>query len=189
MKYVSLLLLTVGCLSFSQNKPAEPMRFRGAYLGEPLSDFADCSSGKAKSLKDGYKSHGQPCKNKGVMFHERAHFLAPDEGERYYFESGVLYKIQILVPNTDWEKVRFDLTQKLGDPISEVPQVYQNSFGAKWEYGQGFWLRGDIVASAGIKVLPVHAAFGGGNATNGIQITITSADRAKLPSNTPSTLD
>jgi hypothetical protein len=61
-------------------------------------------------------------------------------------------------------------------PTSEVPQVYQNGFGARWEYDQGFWVKDNIVVCAGIQVLAgIEKAFGPGPATEGIQITITDA--------------
>ncbi len=191
MRKVLILLLWVPfCLS--QNNPTdEPIRFRGGYVGEPLSDYVDCS-GKPKPLKDGYKLHGKICEGKrGLVYHESLKgILNPkDQGERFWFEKRELFKIEIMIPNEDWAKVRYDITEKMGEPLSEVPQVYQNGFGARWEYDHGFWVKHDVVVYAGIKVLPVHAVFGGGMATDGIRVTVISADRAKLPDRTPSTMD
>jgi hypothetical protein len=186
--WCAVLVLFFSSFSFGQSN--EPIKFRGAYVGEPVTDLVDCSSGKAK--KDGYKVHGNVCAGKkGYVFHTKIHGLMnpKEEGERFRVEDGKIAVITILVPNTDWEKVRYDLTEKLGDPLSEAPQVYQNGFGATWEYDRGFWVNGDTVASAGIKVLPVHAVFNNGMATEGIQITIMSAERAKLPNTTPNSLD
>jgi hypothetical protein len=30
----------------------EPIKFRGAFIGEPVADFIDCSAGKGKLLKE-----------------------------------------------------------------------------------------------------------------------------------------
>jgi hypothetical protein len=112
----------------------------------------------------------------------------------FYFEGQKLFQIKIIIPNDDWEKVRYDLTEKLGDPLSDAPTVYQNGFGARWEFDKGFWVKGDIVAAAGVKVLniggaAIHKPFSNQPDTAGIEITIMSAERAKLPSITPNSLD
>ena len=53
-----------------------------------------------------------------------------------------------------------------------------------------FWVKDNIVVYAGIRVLAgIEKAFGPGLATEGIQITITDAEHAKLPETRPSTLD
>lgn len=170
---------------------ADQLTFRGAYIGEPVSDFVDCSSGKAKTLKEGYRTHGKVCDGRGYIFHTKVKGLLDPKtsGEAMVTESGKITRIRIFVPNEDWEKVRYDLTQKMGDPVSEVPDVYQNALGGRWEFNQGFWANGNIVAFAGIKVLPVRKAFGNGPATDGIEINIMDAQHAKLPNTTPSTLD
>ena len=112
----------------------------------------------------------------------------------FTFESGKLVVIKIMIPNDDWDKVKYDLTQKIGDPLSEAPTVYQNGFGAKWEYGKGFWVKGDVVAAAGVRVEhlgneAIKNPFTNQPDTQGIEITIMSAERAKLPSTTPNSLD
>jgi hypothetical protein len=191
----------------SETKPAEvsiahsqslPIKFRGAYIGQPLSDYVDCSSGKAKSLKDGYKPHGKLCEREfGVVSRLKMHSRvlsgngSAEEGESFLFQDGKITRITIFVPDeSEWEKVKYDLTQKLGPPSSEVPQIYQNGFGARWEYDQGFWVHENTVAYAGVKVSNFgHQLFSNAPMTEGIQLTITDAARAKLPSKTPSTLD
>jgi hypothetical protein len=189
-KMVMMLLVSVAIAQ-------EPVKFRGAYLGQPLSDYVDCSGGKAKKLESGYRTHGAVCDGKrGIVFHVKTKgFMEPKtEGEVLRFEGQKLVEIKILVPNEDWEKVHYDLTQKLGPPTSEVPQVYQNGFGARWEFEQGFWSSGNLVAFAHIRVLtlfgePVRRPIGNGPAPQGIEVTITDVARAKLPSTTPSTMD
>lgn len=198
MKTIACLLLA-STLTFSQSEPPkEPLRFRGAYIGEPLADFADCSSGKAKSLKDGYKTHGKLCDgNSGSVGRLKLHTRmlsgngSSEEGEVFFFEGGKLIRIKIYIPDEgEWEKVKYDLTQKLGPPSAEAPQVYQNGFGAHWEYDQGFWLHGNTVAYAGVKVSNFgHKLYSNAPMTEGIELTITDAASAKLPSKTPSTLD
>lgn len=186
MKLAALLLLATAAWA------ADPIIFRGAYIGQPISDFVDCSSGKAKPLKDGYKTRGNICEGRhGYIFHTQIKgLLNPREsGERLEAEDRKLEKITILIPNEDWDKVSYDLTQKLGNPVSEVPDVYQNNFGARWEFNKGFWIKEDIVAYAGIKVLPVQKPFSSQPATDGIEIKITDAKHAKLPATRPSTLD
>lgn len=188
MRYLIAVLAMLGA-SFA----ADHMMFRGAYVGQPLSDFVDCSSGKAKATKEGYRTHGGICEGKrGSVFHTRvAGILDPKtSGESFDIEGGKIIRIRIFIPREDeWEKVRYDLTQKLGEPISEIPDVYQNGLGARWEFNHGFWLKQDVVAYAGIRVVPVRKAFGSGPATDGIEIQITDSEHAKLPSTTPSTLD
>jgi hypothetical protein len=182
-----LIAVTLLCgFCFAQD---EPIKFRGAYLGEPVTDFVDCSSSKGKLIKDGYKLHGHACESNGIVSRIKVHGsfakAASRDGEELYFENQKLVRMKIYVPDDDWDKVRYDLSQKLGEPVSEPPQVYQNGFGARWEYGQGFWMKGDTVAYAGVKVGPV----GGLNFTHGIEISITDSTRAKVASSTPSTLD
>jgi hypothetical protein len=191
-KFLFFGLILFSISAFGQN--TEPIRFRGAYIGEPLSDFVDCSAKKV--LKDGHKMHGNICEGKrGVVEQTHTHFMnSKEEGEIFMFDNRSLFKIVISIPNTDWEKVKYDLTQRLGEPQSEVPTVYQNGFGARWEYDQGFWSNGSIVAYAGIKVAHLGSQAIKNPWTNqpdlkGIQITITDAVHARLPSTTPNTLD
>jgi len=62
-----MLLVVVGC-AFAQ----EPVKFRGAWIGQPLSDYVDCSSGKAKKLLPQYRTHGNICAGKrGLVFHTK----------------------------------------------------------------------------------------------------------------------
>jgi hypothetical protein len=177
---------------------ADQITFRGAYIGQPLSDYIDCSSGKARSLKDGFKFHGKLCEGKSgtlarLKYHAR--ILSGNgtaaEGEIFLFEDRKITRIKIFVPDErEWEKVKYDLTQKLGPPSSDVPQIYQNGFGARWEYDQGFWIHDNTVAYAGIRVSNIaKKLYGNDPATEGIEINITDAQHAKLPSATPSTLD
>jgi hypothetical protein len=190
-KMVLMLLVTV---AFAQ----EPIKFRGAFIGEPLSDFVDCASGKGKLLREGYKTHGKLCEGKkGIVFHTKTKgFMDPKtEGESLLFEDRNLIEIRILVPNeNDRQKVRYDLIEKLGPPASELPKVYQNGFGARWEFERGFWSSGNLVVFAEIRVVtlfgsPVKRALGDAPATNGIEVTIMDAERAKLPSTSPNSMD
>ncbi|HEY4054256.1 MAG TPA: hypothetical protein VGL74_10950 [Terriglobales bacterium] len=181
---------------FSVAQSPEPIKFRGAYIGEPLPDFVNCDSGKAKAIKDGYKTHGKLCQGeKGSVWRLHGHFAnAKREGETFTFDNRTLIRITIMIPNDDWEKVKYDLTQKLGEPQSEVPDVYQNGFGARWEFNQGFWLKDSTVAYAGIKVLniggrAIDKPFSNQPDTQGIEITITDSVHAKLPDTTTNSLD
>jgi hypothetical protein len=178
----------------------EPIKFRGAWISQPLSDYVDCSSGKAKSLRPDYRPHGKLCAGqRGSISHDKAHarFLGPvtDQGEIFLFENRMLIQIAIFAENEgDWDKIKYDLTEKLGKPISEVPTVYQNAFGARWEYDHGFWVKDRIVASAGIRVEHAGGAahpglFSNHPETSGVEIIIMSAERAKLPSTRPNSLD
>ena len=109
------MLLLLVSLAFAQ----ELVKFRGAYLDQPLSDYVDCSGGKAKKLESGYRTHGAICEGKrGIVFHVKTKdFMDPKTGgEILKFEEQKLVEIKILVPNEVWEKVRYDLTQKLGPP-------------------------------------------------------------------------
>jgi hypothetical protein len=137
------------------------------------------------------------CEGKrGLILHTQTKGLMDPKtsGESFVVEDRKVIRIVLFVPNEDWDKVRYDLTQKLGSPSSELPEVYQNGFGARWEFSQGFWSKGDLVVVAGVKVLTllgscVERALGPGCATDGIRITITDAAHAKLPSTLPSTLE
>jgi hypothetical protein len=190
---VALLLLFLVPMAFSQDAPTF---FRGAYIGQPITDFVNCS-GKPKAINEGYKTRGKSCgAQRFIVFHTKmkGHLDPKTEGESFQFNNGKLVKILILIPNNDWDKVRFDLTQKLGEPLSEVPQTFQNGFGARWEYNQGFWRKGDLVAVAGIKVvelggIAVRGAFSNAPATDGIQITIESALNAGRPDTSANSLD
>src|SRR5882724_8738736 len=153
MKTLGAVLLMVS-LGFAE----DPIKFRGAYIGQPVFDYVDCSSGKGKVLVPGYKAHGKLCEGKrGVIERTKGHGLLEikEEGEAFMFDESKIVRIMIFVPNNDWEKVRYDLTQKLGEPKSEVPQVFQNNFGARWEVAQGFWQKGDTVAFAKVHVMTV----------------------------------
>jgi hypothetical protein len=133
MKRLALVLMMCAC-AFAE----EPIKFRGAWIGKPLSDYVDCSSGKAKKLVREYRTHGNLCAGSGFVFHTKTKgFMDPKtEGESFIFEDAKLVRITLLIANEDWEKVRYDLTEKLGEPVSEVPQVFQSEFGARWEYDQ-----------------------------------------------------
>lgn len=188
-----MVLVVLVSMAFAQ----EPVKFRGAFVGEPLSDFVDCSSSKAKKLKNEYRLHGNLCAGKrGVVFNTRTKGLLnpKTEGEAFWFDNSKLIRIQIFVPNDDWEKVRYDISGKMGEPVREVPQVFQNGFGARWEYDQGFWVKGNVVVYAGVKVLTIGGSavanpLSNGAATSGIEVTVTDAEHAKLPSTSPNTMD
>ncbi len=193
-------MFTVVLLSAGLCCAEEPIRFRKAYLGQPLSDYADCSSGKAKSLLAGYRTHGKLCQGKhGFVFHTKVSGLwnPRESGERLEFEDRTLYKITIYVPNDDWAKVRYDLSEKLGEPLSEVPQTYQNLLGARWEFNQGFWRKGNVVAYAGMKVDTIAPCGGisalakpqGVPCSDNIRIIITTPERAGEPDTKPNSLD
>lgn len=192
-----LALLLLSPSLFGPLSGQEPIKFRGAFVGESLSDFVDCGSGKGKVLKEGYKSHGKLCEGKkGVVFHTKTKgFMDPKtDSQALMFEDRKLFRITIFVPNEDWEKVRYDINDKMGQPASEVPQAFQNGFGARWEYNQGFWSNGNTVVFAGIKVLTIggeaiRSPFSNQPATRGIEVTITDAEHAKLPSTSPNTMD
>src|SRR2546421_7923612 len=173
---LALVVIAAGCAAFAQQ--SEPIKFRAAWIGQPISDYADCSSGKGKSLRDGYKLHGKPCTGLGSVFRTKMkHFMSSTmQGEGFAFENGKLFRIMIYIPNEDWDKVRFDLTEKLGEPAKELPQVFQNAFGAHYEYEQGFWQKGSIVAFAKIKVATlgnqaIRNPFTNRPDTEGIEVT------------------
>jgi hypothetical protein len=190
--------------SVSELVAQEPVRFRGAYVGQPLSELIDCSQKKPRALVDGYKVHGKVCDGeRGVIARLKGHsrvmrgmlqslsdshsYIGTSfEGEEFFLDKSRVVRIRIsFAEEGEWEKVKYDLTQKLGPPSSEVPQVYQNGFGARWEYDQGFWVKGDIVAYAGVKT----SGVGSHVMTEGIQLNITDAATAKMPWTTQSTLD
>lgn len=195
-KLACLLFLASVAVGQTSAPVVEPIKFRGAYLGEPLSDYVDCSSGKAKSLREGYKTHGKLCEGKSGMIARYKHSgfaSSKRDAEIFSFEQSKLIQIQIVVPNDDWEKVRYDLVQKLGEPASEIPDVYQNGFGARYEFNRGFWSNGNVVVAAGIKVLNLWGEAirspSGQIATEGVEIKVMDAQRAKLPSTRASTID
>lgn len=198
MRTTLLLVATVLLASrpFSAQQ-SEPIRFRGAYVGQPISDYVDCSSRHPKALHEGWRTHGDICSGKrGYILHTKAKgIMSPKlEGESFVIENSKIATIKLFVPNDDWDKVRYDLTQKMGPPVSEVPDIYQNGFGARWEYSKGFWSNGDIVVAAGVKVdtfagTAMTGPFNNTPRTMGIRITITDAEHAKLPSTLPSTVD
>jgi hypothetical protein len=187
------LLLALAPLTLAQEAP---VTFRGAHIGQSVTDFVNCS-GKPKAITEGYKTRGKSCDApRFFLYHGKSKgFLEPKyEGESFQFENGKLAKILILIPNDDWAKVRYDLTQKLGEPVSEVPRTFQNGFGARWEYNQGFWRKGDLVAVAGIKVAEIGGVamrgfMSNAPSTEGIQITIESAESAGTPDTAANSLN
>lgn len=192
LRYLLPALLILSSVSFAQ----EPIKFRGAYIGESLGDFLDCSQSKPALLKDGYKVHGKLCEGKkGSIYRMRGGMLSNrEEGEIFMFENRALFRILISIPNDDWDKVRYDLTEKMGEPKSEIPTVYQNAFGAHWEYGKGFWEKNDTVAFAGVKVAhmgtqAINSPWTHQPQTEGIQITVTDSAHAKLPESSANSLD
>lgn len=194
--FLFLLLSASACIAQTAEPP---ITFRGAYIGQPLSDYLDCSARKPKSLKEGYKSHGKLCEGRiGVVERLKMHTRilgalvsnedSSEEGESFTFEESRITRIKIYLPDESaWEKLKYDLTQKLGPPTQEIPQVYQNAFGARWEYDQGVWIHGNIVAFAGIKVSRLQ--IGNRPTTGGVELTVTDTNHAKLPSTSPSSLD
>jgi hypothetical protein len=198
MKHLLILALVFATIPLAAQKA--PIRFRGAYIGQPLSDYADCTSGKAKKLSGEYRLHGDMCAGKrGAIYNAKVKsslLSGPKlQGESFDVEDRKIVHIRIYVPNeTEWEKTKYDLTEKLGPPVSEVPQVYQNAFGATWAYSRGFWVKDDIVVSAGIKVQtmlgsPMPGLFTNRPSTAGIEVNITDATRAKMPYTTPNSMD
>lgn len=196
MKLALIALLTAA--AFAQDQPAkdQPIKFRGAYIGQSLSDYGQCDGSKLRLNEEEFKTHGKICEGRrGSIYHVKSHFIsAKEDGLVLLFENQKIAEIKILIGNDDWDKVRYDLTEKLGNPLSEAPTVYQNGFGARWEFDKGFWVKGDIVAAAGIKVLtlgggPVREPWSNRPATQGIEVTIMSAQRAKLPNTQPNSLD
>jgi len=192
LRYLLPAVLVLSSIGFGQ----EPIKFRGAYIGEPLSDFLDCSHAKPSILREGYKARGKLCEGrKGSLYRMHGGLLTNrEEGEVFMFENRSLFRILISIPNDDWEKIRYDLTEKLGEPKSEVPIVYQNALGARWEYNRGFWEKGETVAFAGIKVAhmgnqAINSPWSHQPQTEGIQITVTDAAHAKLPESTANSLD
>jgi hypothetical protein len=180
MRCASALFIVSAIIALAPSASSQDaaIKFRGAYLGQPLSDYVDCSSGKAKSIQKGYRTHGHLCDGKrGVIFHTMSRGLMnpKEDGEDLYFENRSLTTIKIEVPNNDWERIRLDLSAKLGEPTSEAPQEYQNLFGAHWQFDQGFWRKGNLIAHAGIKVGPIDAC--GGPCKEGIEIVITTPER------------
>jgi hypothetical protein len=194
MKKMVLVLLV--SIAFAQ----EPVKFRGAFIGEPLSDFVDCSSHKGRPLKEGYKTHGKLCEGKSgsvSKLKNKAFMGVALDGEVFGFNESRVVTIMIYVANADWEKVRDDLSEKLGPPSREMPQVYQNGFGAHWEYGQGFWQSANLVAFAKVKVanlggVAINKPFSNTPETEGIEVTITTpeyAKHSKLLSTSPNSMD
>lgn len=190
------LFVLVLLLSSAFPQSSAPVKFRGAYIGEALGDFVDCSQHKPIVTRDGYKMHGKLCDGgKGSVYRMHGHAMSSrEDGEVFMFEGRNLFRIVISIANDDWEKVRYDLSDKLGEPKSEVPTVYQNAFGARWEYNRGFWSSGDTVAFAGVKVAhlgseAINGPFSHQPQTEGIQITITDAAHAKLPESSANSLD
>src|SRR5205823_13623728 len=112
---IASLLGAFGSAMGQTTASADPIRFRGAYIGEPLSDFVGCDDTKGKSLKTDYKVHGKVCEDKpGAVYRWKTKvFLdSKEEGEAFLFENAKLFRITIHVANDDWDKVRYDLIQK-----------------------------------------------------------------------------
>jgi hypothetical protein len=71
-----------------------------------------------------------------------------EEGEMFGFQDSKVAVIQIMIAKDGWDKVREDLTAKLGEPTKEMPQTYQNAFGARYEFSSGFWQATNLVVFA-----------------------------------------
>ena len=113
---LALAVLIYACTTSA----AEPIKFRGAYVGQPLSDFVNCDGTKGKALRPDYKVHGKLCQGgKGTVGKMKTHgFLVQKlECEEFLFDNLKLSQITICVPNDDWDKIRYDLTEKLGEPV------------------------------------------------------------------------
>lgn len=194
MKAFVILIVLASCAA-AQSPKESPITFRKAYIGQPLSELVDCSS-KPKALFEGYKPHGKVCAgSRGAVSRIKAHGFGGEEGEIFWVEERRVFKIVLIYQSdSEWDKVKYDLTQKMGEPLSTVPEVYQNGFGAKWEYGKGFWQSGDIIAFAGVRVANIGGAavnfpLSNRPETMGVQVTITDAKHAKLPQTEKSSLD
>jgi hypothetical protein len=181
-----------------QGESQSPIKFRGAYIGQSLADYVDCSGDKPRKLKDSYRLHGSLCSGgKGTVFATKTKGLMNPKtnGEMFFFENLKLVEIKIYIADDEWEKVKYDLTEKLGPPSTEQPQVFQNGFGARWEFEQAVWQKDNLVALARVRVITMagHAVprspfSGPGPQTEGVEIVITDAARANVPSTRPSIL-
>jgi hypothetical protein len=47
-----------------------------------------------------------------------------------------------MIPNDDWDKIKYDLTQKLGEPQSEAPTVIRMALARNGSTGEVFGSKG-----------------------------------------------
>jgi hypothetical protein len=182
-----------------QGESQAPIKFRGAYIGQSVADYVDCSGSKPRKLKESYRLNGKLCQGgQGRVFSTKSKGLMHPTtyGEILLFENRAVVEIKILIADDEWEKVKYDLTQKMGEPSIEQPQVFQNGFGARWEFGQAVWQKDNLVALARVRVItmagravPRSPFSGPGPQTEGVEVIIMDAVRAELPSTKASILD
>jgi hypothetical protein len=156
-----------------QVQQAEPLRIKGMYLGQTVQDYLINSQGKARYAKfdlnncsnaSNVRQKALDGKDAGPSDHElctqfakaaagekitiRLSFTYPGETT---FEHGVVTDVlQLILPDrsdplgSQWDKVLYDLTKKIGEPSDSAPVVAQNAFGGMFTYRSACWTSGEV---------------------------------------------
>ena len=192
---LTLLLTGVVFARAQQDEPqqdrSQPIKFRGAYIGEPLADFVTCPGNKP--IDPAFKVHGNLCeegkgrienmksKSRGfmdAMTKKTVQKTLSHDGVEITVVDGKIDAIRIQLPEeTDWDNLAADITAKLGKPIDQRGRSFQNKFGAHYDFPLSIWKRDGVIATAGVDA---KAEFNGDSITTaGIKVFITSSAKYK----------
>jgi hypothetical protein len=101
-----------------------------------------------------------------------------EDGMEIKFENGKIDSIRIQLPEeAEWENLAADITAKLGKPVDQHGQTFQNKFGARWEFPLSTWEKDGVIATA---LVEAKTEFDGKAITTaGIKVFITSSAKYK----------
>lgn len=167
----------------------QPPKFHGAYLGQPASDYIDCSTGKTmEKWSAGTKGRGRDiCDGKvGVIARsKKIDVLRKYDLDRLFFSGSKVTSIMITMHSEKFDVVVADMATKLGrKPDSTDPSTFQNAYGAKWSFNKAMWLGvpGVIVEdNVNNEDVPLMA--------DGVAVTVMDANALPKDTNKPNSLD
>jgi len=208
--FCTTLLLIANALGQSDS---QPFKLKGVYIGQSveeylatapakarfaLFDLNNCSRASKKTGEIAGPSDQELCQQfararTGEKISIRLLYTLPGETS---FENGKVTDFSyVVVPDLDqsspWEKVLYDIKNKLGNPTDSKPIIMQNGFGATFSYESAIWRLHDPTGEHYLfgREAPLEGADA---ATKIVLITLTSKNAAqheKELQNKPSTID
>jgi hypothetical protein len=149
----------------AQDGSSQPLKIKGVFLGQPVTDFLENSEAKDRFAQfdttrcsKAKRSDRNICETLArAAAGEKVTFsLMPELPGSTTFDHGVVVEhVQLILGtisdglNGPFDKVLYDLKQRLGVPKDTTPIVMQNGFGATFSYRSASWMIGD----------PAHSEF------------------------------
>ena len=147
---MKMLFALVVLASFAQAQQPGPLQFHGVSLGQPASAYIDCSSGKLLKGGRSFKALKKICAGEEqslvVSWTNVGNILnVVEDKDTVIFNKGKITSIGLGMHKQTFGNVVSDMTVKLGrKPDNIDPQVFQNAYGAAWNFGKAVW-NGDVV--------------------------------------------